>query len=292
MFKSLADNVWAFDVEWVPDPMAGRALHNLPEAWSDLQVIQEMWRHGGATDDDPMPYLKTAICRVVSIAAVVRVAHNGEVKLHLRSLPRDPRQPRDTAEATMLHTFLNAIGRQKPQLVGFNSQASDLKILLQRSLAQGIQAPEFCQRPNKPWEGVDYFARGSEAHIDLLELLGGWGKSTPSLHQIAVVCGIPGKMDTDGQQVAQLWLQGELRKIIAYNEFDALTTYLLWLRMAHFAGFFSSEQYEEEQQLLRQLLQSEALRPERQHLQQYLRAWDSLRARQAVWADSLESPGP
>lgn len=292
MFKSLAENVWVFDVEWVPDPVAGRALHDLPEIASDREVMEEMWRQGGATDENPMPYLKTVLCRVVSIAAVLRVVGNGEVKLHLRSLPRDPRKPQETAEAAILHTFLNAIGRQKPQLVGFNSQAADLKILLQRGIAQGIQAAEFCQRPNKPWEGVDYFARGSEFHIDLLELVGGWGKSTPSLHQMAAVCGIPGKMGIDGQQVADLWLQGDLRRIIAYNEFDALSTYLLWLRMAHFAGFFSGAQYEQEQQALRHLLQTEAVRPERQHLLEYLRVWDSLRAQQAARTEQCDSLEP
>ena len=65
------------------------------------------------------------------------------------------------------------------------------------------------------------------------------GKSTPSLNEMVTVCGIPGKMDMDGQQVAPLWLKGKLGKIIAYNEFDVLTTYLLWLRLAYFGGFFS-----------------------------------------------------
>lgn len=35
MFKSVANEVWAFDAEWVPDPAAGRVLNGLPESISD-----------------------------------------------------------------------------------------------------------------------------------------------------------------------------------------------------------------------------------------------------------------
>lgn len=277
MFKFIHNKVWAFDVEWIPDPAAGRSLYQLPQSISDEEVIREMWKMGGATDEEPMPYLKTAICRVVSISALVRTASGGEIKLHLQSLPRDPKVAEQISEAHIVGTFLDAVGTHQPQLVGFNSQSADLKILVQRGLANGIQAEGFCTRPDKPWEGVDYFARTSDWHIDLLEILGGWGKSTPSLHEMATVCRIPGKLSGDGQQVAPLWLKGELAKIVAYNEFDSLTTYLLWLRLAHFGGFLTTDQYEHEQELLRQLLTTESEEPERSHLKDYLAEWEALR---------------
>jgi predicted PolB exonuclease-like 3'-5' exonuclease len=88
---------------------------------------------------------------------------------------------------------------------------------------------------------------------------------------------MPGKLSGDGQMVAPLWLKGELAKIVAYNEFDALTTYLLWLRLAHFGGFLAAEQYEQEQELLRQLLTTESREPDRSHLKDYLEEWDALR---------------
>ena len=68
MFKTVADEVWAFDAEWVPDPAAGRVLYGLADTWTDRMVVEEMWQRNGATDDDPMPYLKTILCRVVSMA--------------------------------------------------------------------------------------------------------------------------------------------------------------------------------------------------------------------------------
>ncbi|UCG11380.1 MAG: 3'-5' exonuclease [Deltaproteobacteria bacterium] len=277
MFKAMHNKIWVFDVEWIPDPAAGRLLYQLPESSSDQEVIQEMWKEGGATEEEPMPYLKTVLCRVVSISAVIRTAGKGEIKLQLLSLPRDPQDPTQASEDHIIGTFLDAVGTHQPQLVGFNSRSADLKILVQRGLANGIQAEGFCTRPGKPWEGVDYFARTSDWHIDLLDILGGWGKSTPSLHEMATVCRIPGKLSADGQQVAPLWLNGELARIVAYNEFDALTTYLLWLRLTHFGGFLTTAEYEGEQELLRELLTIESQKPDRRHLKDYLEEWDALR---------------
>jgi len=279
MFKTVADEVWAFDAEWVPDPAAGRVLYGLPETLTDREVVEEMWQRNGASDDDPMPYLKTILCRVVSIAAVIRrVNPDGAVKVFLRSLPAHVDCAADCDEAVILSRFLSRLGQRKPQLVGFNSQAADLKIFVQRSIIKGISAQAFCTRPDKPWEGKDYFARGSDWHIDLKDIVSSWGKAMPSLHELATLSGIPGKMDIDGKRVAEMWLEGNLRRIVQYNECDALTTYLVWLRTAHFGGFFTAEAYHEEQEHVRALITQQAQSLQGEHLTAYREEWDRLRS--------------
>ncbi|MFI5316032.1 MAG: hypothetical protein ACHQ6T_10030 [Myxococcota bacterium] len=279
MIREVMERVWAFDLEWVPDPLAGRVLHSLPDGASDSQVLAEMWKAGGATEEDPTPFLKTAVCRIVSIAVVERRARAGAegAALNLLSLPRDPASQEDAREANLVGTFLEALGKHQPQLVGFNSHDSDLKILIQRGLVLGLQAADFARRPEKPWLGTDYFARGSESNIDLKEIVGGWGKAVPSLHEIAVQSGIPGKVGVDGNDVARLWLEGRLAEIVAYNEMDALTTYLVWLRLAHFAGHFTSASYAHEQGQLRALVERE-IAGGKKHLAKYLEEWDRLGA--------------
>lgn len=276
MFKFIHSRVWAFDCEWIPDPTSGRAVYNLPESMEDEEVMQEMWKQGGATEENRTPFLKTVLCRVVSISAVTRTLVNGKPSIRLLSLPREPDISRKDMEHAILDAFLNAIGQHKPQLVGYNSFSADLKILMQRSIIRGVQAGEFCERPAKPWEGVDYFARGSDYNIDLMDIVGSWGKGSPSLHEIVAACGIPGKMGIDGNQVAQLWLDNELKKIIAYNEFDAVTTYLLWLRTAFFGGHFTPDEYATEIALVKSLLKAESETTERSHLKQYLEQWEYL----------------
>ena len=270
MFKSIKSQVWAFDAEWVPDPVAGRALYRLPSYVADAEVIEEMWRRGGATPENPRPFLKVALCRVVSISAVVRrLTDDGTPWIELLSLPRTA----DEGEAHIIERFLSGVGRHKPQLVGYNSQQSDLRIFVQRAIIHGVQLPDFCARPDKPWEGVDYFAKETEYHVDLFQLLNGWGKGGPSLHEIATLSGIPGKMGTNGDDVPALWLQGRAEEILSYNECDALTTYLLWLRVAFVAGHISTEQYLFEQQLVHDLLAPAS----GQHLQDFLREWEHIR---------------
>ncbi len=84
-------------------------------------------------------------------------------------------------------------------------------------------------------------------------------------------------MDVDGEQVASLWLDGRLDKIIAYNEFDALTTYLLWLRVAHFGGHFRTEHYEQELELVREMIDAEIREGGKEHLGDFLEEWDRLK---------------
>jgi hypothetical protein len=117
MFKFIHNTVWVFDVEWVPDPWAGRLLYQLPGSMSDEEVIQEMWKMGGATEEEPMPYLKTVLCRVVSISAVIRIARKNEIKLQLLSVPRDHKDLKQISEAHIVRTFLDAVGTHQEDLL-------------------------------------------------------------------------------------------------------------------------------------------------------------------------------
>ena len=98
--------------------------------------------------------------------------------------------------------------------------------------------------------------------------------SAPSLNEMAAVCGIPGKLGIIGQEVAQLRLEGRLLEIVAYNECDALTTYLIWLRMVFFGSFFNQVQYEKEQERVRNFLSFEGTLPGKEHLLEFLEAWE------------------
>ena len=78
-----------------------------------------MWEEGGADEENPMPYLKTTICRVISIAAVVRSEKgNGEVALSLTALPHDAAAPEHTSEAEILSHFLKCGWRKKTSTGG------------------------------------------------------------------------------------------------------------------------------------------------------------------------------
>lgn len=260
--------VWAFDCEWAPDVTAGRRLYHLGADVPDDEVMRVMWREGGATETDPQPFLKTLLCRVVSIATVVRVENGDDVQLHLWALPERP-ENRDVTEADILRRYLEKFGTASPLLVGYNSKSADMHILAQRAIVNGLSLPAFARQTTcKPWE---------MSAFDLMDVVGGRGKGyNCSLNEIANLCGIPGKLDTTGDDVAGMFYGGKLREIVQYNVFDALTTYLVWLRVELFRGTFAPAQYELEQRRVRDLVVAEAAKPDGAYLKKYLAAWKDL----------------
>jgi predicted PolB exonuclease-like 3'-5' exonuclease len=246
MLKLLHSDVWVYDAEWVPDPATGRRVYGLDPDMPDSDVVAHMFVEAGATEENPRPYLKTALCRIVSVAAVKRSESTGGSKIEIVSLPR--LGAGDITEREIVGGFLNSVGQVKPQLVGFNNANADLPAILQRAAVHSVYAPKFCARPNKPWEGVDYFGKYTDWHIDLMQELGGFSKgATPSLHQIAAACGIPAKGDVSGASVLDLWAQGRVAEIVRYNIRDVLTTYLLWLRVALLSGKITPDAFAREE---------------------------------------------
>lgn len=271
---TLPRQVWAFDCEWAPDVGAGRRLYHLPPSVPDDEVMRVMWREAGATEEDPQPFLRTLLCRVVSIATVVRVVDKNGVRLCLWTLPEAPEDLAVT-EADLLGRYLGKFGQvhaadaSSPFLVGFNSRNADLHILAQRAIVNGLSLPGFASQIfGKPWE-----VNG----LDLMEVVGGRAKGyNCSLNEIAQLCGIPGKLDTTGDDVAGLFYGGKRREIVEYNAFDALTTYLVWLRVEYFRGTFTANEYAAEQALVRALILTEQAKPNGAYLGQFLAAWDAL----------------
>lgn len=278
VFKSVGEFVFSFDIEWVPDAEAARRLFGISiETRQGLEdAFQALWKAAGADQDRPQPYLKTMLCRMVSLCGILRERRrDGSVELKLVRLPSPSMEGKPDAERLILEAFLKSVGKRKYQLVGYNSQQADLPIVVQRSIAHGLPGYGFTDRPGKPWEGHDYFSPSSDDHIDLAPLLGRY-QQMPSLHEAAVVSGIPGKIDASGGSVAEMWLAGNHVGIIDYNECDAFTTHLLWARIAHFGGHLSGHAYREEQLRVRDLLGAE-IALGKTHLQAFLEKWASLR---------------
>ncbi|MDG1174015.1 MAG: hypothetical protein P8M67_06940 [Opitutales bacterium] len=283
MLKRIADSVFSFDIEWIPDPKSAEILFDSAPADGPGQQAAEsfeaLWASARKEGDlpDSQRYLKTILCRIVSLAGILREkVPGGEPSLKLISLPADPMDPEKIDEKSMISSFLKSVGRRKPQLVGYNSAQADVPILVQRAIVLGLPGFGFSDRPNKPWEGVDYFdARNSDYNLDLADAMGQY-RDRPTLHQAATLSGIPGKIEVSGDSVAQMWLEGKLPEVVEYNEFDAFTTHLLWARIAHFSGLLTSEEYENEQSLVSKLLHSEIANG-RTHLERFLNEWNRLR---------------
>ena len=269
-----------YDLEWVPDAAGARRLFDLPDETTEIEAMQRLWEHSPQYKEveNPRPFLKYMFSRVVSIAFLSRKSHFNRDREHvtefsLNSLPKLPLESDDVDEAAIIERFLYIVGDRRPQLVGFNSADSDMQVLIQRGMINEVSAPALCKRPDKPWEGPDYFdARNSEAHLDLVKRLSG-GAMMPRLDELAKFCGFPGKIDVKGDQVTDLWLERELTKIVEYNQIDTLNTYLVWLRVVYFAGQIGEEDYLHEQEQFREFLENETQKPEKAFLAAFLDKW-------------------
>ncbi|MBN2068508.1 MAG: hypothetical protein JW739_02620 [Opitutales bacterium] len=273
MFKFIAPRVFSFDIEWVPDPVSAELLfglkHHPPQSYEE--AFRLLWEDAGATPELPRPFVKTPLCRIVSICGILREQTSHGVSLKLVSLPREAMDTEKWTERHILECFYKSVGPKQPQLVGYNSQNSDVPILIQRAIAHGIDSFGFAKRPDKPWEGADYFSTAGDYNIDLATIVGRWGRM-PRLHEIAVISGIPGKIDVSGDNVWDLWLQGRFDEIVHYNEFDALTTHLLWARIAHFGGLLSDTDYRKELELVEELVDTE-INQGKPHLKRFQKKW-------------------
>ncbi|MFM9902964.1 MAG: hypothetical protein ACKVQJ_00155 [Pyrinomonadaceae bacterium] len=268
-----------FDLEWVPDAAGAKRLFDLADGTTELDAMQRLWEHAPKYDKDknPRPFLKYMFSRVVSIAFLSRksVYRGGErvIEFSLNSLPKLPLDSAEVDETSIIEQFLYFVGKRRPQLVGYNSAESDLQVLIQRGLINEITAPLFNKRPVKNWDPDDYFKRwDNEDHLDLIKLFSS-GEMKPKLDELAKLCGFPGKIDVKGDQVTDLWLARDVKKIVEYNQIDTLNTYLVWLRVVYFAGQLTEEDYIMEQEQFREFLENETKKPEKAFVAEFLDKW-------------------
>jgi predicted PolB exonuclease-like 3'-5' exonuclease len=82
------------------------------------------------------------------------------------------------------------------------------------------------------------YKRQTQAHLDLQDFIGNQGAThvNGGLNLCAQLIGAPGKMDTKGSMVQDLWERGERERIDDYCQCDALDTYFVFLRTRVLTG--------------------------------------------------------
>jgi len=274
-------NLFVFDIETVPDVDAGRRFLKLPDA-SDAEVAEALTAYHLEVTDGRNDFLRQPFWRVVAISyaqvgveraegdqaalpgqvryTLTRVASGGEVK---------------ASERELIEGFFSYIDQAQPRLVSYNGRTFDLPVLKYRAMLHGLSAPRFFDTSNK-WE--NYTQRYADAwHADLLEVLSDFGASARvRLDEVCRVMGLPGKLETTGEDVASLYAEGRIQDIRDYCETDVLNTYLLFLRWELLRGTISPRGHDASVAEVVSYLESE--RADRPHLGRYLDAWRAMEA--------------
>ena len=257
-------NVLAFDIETVPDVELGRRLYGL-DGLDDAAVAQAMFakqRALKANDFLPAPQQ-----RVVAISVVLRT-HDG---LKIFSLG-DEQSP----ERELVQRFFDGLERYTPVLVSWNGSGFDLPVLSYRALRHGVNAHRYWEagESDRDFRYNNYLSRYHWRHIDLMDVLSGYGASgRASLDLAAQLVGLPGKLGIGGAQVWPAYRRGELNAIRDYCETDVLNTYLLYLRFQLVRGELDAASYQNELAVV----EAKLAHSERPHLQQYRELWKTTR---------------
>ena len=222
-----------FDVETIPDAHAGRRWLDLGYDLSDHDVRETMLQRR-MDETGSHSFLKPAFHPVVATAAGLVDETGALRKVASLGLPT-------SEESLLVGEFFRVIRESRPRLVGWNSGGFDLPVLVLRGMLHAIPAQAF-YRLGEPYHG--YRKRfDEESHIDLMDLLSGYGATARmSLDETASVLGVPGKLDTNGSAVMELFESGQIEAIRSYCETDVMTTALIFAAYARHREWMDADQ--------------------------------------------------
>jgi len=253
-------NVFAFDIETVPDVEFGRRLHGL-EGLTDKQVGYVMQTR--QREQTGSEFLSLEQHRVVSISVAMRT-RDGFKAWSLGET--------DAPESELVRRFFEGIERFSPTLVSWNGSGFDLPVLHYRALRHGVQAHRYWEmgEEDQSFRWNNYISRFHWRHVDLMDVLSGFqGRGRVGLDKMAQLLGLPGKLGMSGELVWDAFLEGRIEDIRNYCETDVINTYLVYLRFELMRGRLTPEEHERECALVRGWLGGAG----RAHLAEFLAAW-------------------
>ena len=254
--------ILAFDVETIPN--AGLLRRLSPESKdNDYVLIESAKQDVLEKSDGKSDFLPVALHQVVVLSIVFR--RGNSLSISSKAYP-------EFSEEKIVAAFFELVGNSNPTLVSWNGSGFDLPLLNLRALHYNISATDFWHGPGDKWE--QYTSRFHNAHHDVMDILAlRNGRSNSKLETVALDNDLPGKMGYGGDQVYDMYLNEHYQKIKEYCEFDAVTTYLLWLRLQHLQGNIDHNSYLAECEMMEETL----INSNEEHLKKYQDTWQQLR---------------
>ncbi len=241
--------ICVFDCETIPDSDLIRQTFDV--SGDDLSVSRAalaQYQERSNTTFLPHPYHK-----VVAISAVI--ADEFGTFTRVNSIEGE-------SEEEIVGKFLAFIDKHNPRLVSFNGRSFDIPLLMLRALKYNLSCPAYFEQDNamvnkSKWD--NYRTRYSETfHLDLLDSLSHYGAVRGmNLDTLCQMAGIPGKFDVSGDQVMELYYQGQMEKIREYCESDVINTYLLFLKYELLKGMKTLPEYKQALEVMQERLPKE-----------------------------------
>lgn len=249
-----------FDVETVPDGVLLAKVRHPGEAISPKDAVararqEALERSGGRSD-----FVAASFCYPVAVS-VARVRQDFSLEA-ITCLDAPKFRPRE-----IVADFWRGLSRYPSTLVSFNGRTFDLPVLELAAYRWGIAAPEhFTDRHGRRY-------RYGQGHLDLHEWIGNYGAFpvTGGLNLLSKLLGKPGKMQTTGADVWDLFAQGKIVEINDYCMYDVLDTYFVFLRTRVMSGEIDLDREQECVRSARKWIEKQ--RGKHPHLDLYLENW-------------------
>ena len=253
--------ILVFDIETIPDAAGLRKVWGLAEDVSEEAVVElATQRRRQATGNE---FLPVHLQRVVAVSCALRSSEG----LRIWSLGAAQDGERD-----IVQRFFDGIEKYTPQLVSWNGSSFDLPVLHYRALIHGIAGCCYWDvgDSNRDFKYNNYLGRFHTRHIDLMDLLAGYvNRAWAPLDEIAVLCGLPGKLGMDGSKVYGAWKEGRIDAIRNYCETDVANTYALFQRFQLIRGLLAPDAYAREVEMLRAFVTTQ----DAPHWREFAAAW-------------------
>jgi 3'-5' exonuclease len=254
-------NIFVFDIETVPDVEGARQLYGL-EGLDDTAVAEIMF-YKRRQETEGGDFLRLHLHRIVAISVALRF----QDRFKVWSLGEP-----DSPEAELLQRFFDGIEKFTPTLVSWNGSAFDLPVIQQRALIHGVVGSRYWELgdEDQSFRWNNYLSRYHQRHLDLMDVLSGYqSRAAAPLEDMAALLGLPGKMGMNGAKVWDQFQRGEIEAIRNYCETDVLNTYLVFLRFELIRGHLDQAAYQQECQLIRDVLGAE----NKAHFLEFLGSW-------------------
>ncbi|MDR1290810.1 MAG: 3'-5' exonuclease [Planctomycetaceae bacterium] len=214
---------FVFDIESVADPKLVSRVHfdgKVPESEAIRQYRDELL---AATDKDFIPYTYQ-----IPVAVVVAKVAMDLSLIDLVALDEPHYRPHEICDKF----WRGWSAYKQPVLVTFNGRSFDIPLLELAAFRYGISLPAWFAVGTKSFEQPRN-RYNSKAHLDLHDVLtnNGATRFSGGLNLVANMLGKPGKMDTQGFMVQDLFDAGEIQRINDYCRCDVLDTYFVFLRV-------------------------------------------------------------
>ena len=227
-----------FDCETIPDYELIKSTFDVGklDEYEAILKAQEIYKESHNSTFLPLPYH-----RVVAISAVIADEFGNFIKVG--DFGNDSEEEED-----IIRHFFSFVEEKNPKLVSFNGRGFDMPMLLIRAMRYNLSFHSYFDQDN-PQLGKSKWANyrqrySEEFHTDLLDSLGSFGAvRNLKLDTICNMAGVPGKYDVSGDQVFELFYEGEIEKIREYCQSDVLNTYWIYLKYELLRGRLTIEDY-------------------------------------------------